>query len=54
MIKTIKEMLSTIEESMIYMEECDAAWHADYTKLAKQRRILLKALKKLERLEEKS
>lgn len=51
MIEKIREEIKYIEEGIIYMEETDTAWHPTYTKLVKERKILTKAIKKLERLE---
>ena len=50
-IKKMKDELRYIEEDISYMEESDTAWSLEYTKLCKQRRILKKAVRKLERLE---
>lgn len=50
-IEDIKKVLSTVEESIYYLEETDMACGVMYTRLCKKRRILKKAIKKLERLE---
>jgi hypothetical protein len=54
MIEKIKNELRYIEEGIRYMEDTDTAYHPTYTKLLKERRILKKAIRKLERLEAKS
>lgn len=53
MLEMMKNQLSKIEEGIRYMEDTDTAYHPTYTKLLKERRILKKALRKLERLEAK-
>lgn len=54
MIEKIKTELMFLEEGIRYMEDADTAWSPAYTKLCKKRRVLKKALRKLERLEAKS
>ena len=51
MIEKMKDELRAIEEGITYMEETDTAWSPAYTKLCKKRRILKKAIRKLEKLE---
>lgn len=51
MIEKLKNELKYIEEGILYMEDSDTAWSPAYTKLCKKRRILKKAIRKLERLE---
>ncbi len=51
MIEKMKNELMSIEEGIRYMEDTDTAWSPAYTKLCKKRRVLKKALRKLERLE---
>lgn len=51
MIEKMKNELRSIEEGIFYMEQTDTAWSPAYTKLCKQRRILKRTIKKLERLE---
>ena len=51
MIEKLKDELMSIEEGINYMEETDTAWSPAYTKLCKKRRILKKAIRKLEKLE---
>lgn len=51
MIEKMKNELMSIEEGIRYMEDADTAWSPAYTKLCKKRRVLKKALRKLERLE---
>lgn len=51
MIQKLKDEIRYIEEGICYMEDTDTAWHPTYTKLLKERRILKKTIKKLERLE---
>lgn len=51
MIEKLKYELSIIEESIFYFEETDMAWSPAYTRLCKKRRILKRAIRKLERLE---
>ena len=53
MIEAIKEELSRIEEALFYMEEDDEAFYPEYPKLLKKRRILMKTLNKLAKLEKK-
>lgn len=50
-IDDLKKVLSMIEESIFYYEQTDIAWSHEYTRLCKKRRILKRAIKKLERLE---
>ena len=51
MIEKLKNELRCIEEGIVYMEEADTAWSPAYTTLCKKRRILKKAIHKLEKLE---
>ena len=51
MIEKLKNELMSIEEGITYMEETDTAWSPAYTKLCKTRRILKKAIRRLEKLE---
>lgn len=51
MIEAIKEELSRIEEALFYMEEDDESFYPEYPKLLKKRRILIRTVRKLERLE---
>lgn len=51
MIEKLKDELRSIEEGIIYMEQSDTAWSPAYTKLCKKRRILKKAIRRLEKLE---
>lgn len=51
MIEKMRNELKAIEEGIEYMEATDTAWSSTYTKLCKQRRILRKAIHKLEKLE---
>ena len=51
MIEKLKNELASIEEGIFYMEQSDTAWSPAYTKLIKKRRILKKAIRKLEKLE---
>ena len=51
MIEKMKNELMSIEEGIRYMEDSDTAWSPAYTELCKKRRVLKKALRKLERLE---
>jgi hypothetical protein len=51
MIEKLKQELRSIEEGIVYMELSDTAWSHEYTKLWKQKRVLKKAIKKLERIE---
>ena len=51
MIEKLKQELRSIEEGIEYMELSDTAWSPAYTKLCKKRRILKKAIKKLQKLE---
>lgn len=51
MIEKLKDELRSIEEGITYMELTDTAWMPVYTKLLKKRRILKRAIHKLEKLE---
>lgn len=51
MIEQLKRMLANVEEAIHYAEENDQAWHPEYTYLCKERKILVRTIKKLERLE---
>lgn len=51
MIEKLKNELAAIEDGIEYMEATDMAWSSTYTKMCKQRRILQKAIRKLEKLE---
>lgn len=51
MIEKLKSELMSIEEAIIYMEDSDTAWYPAYAKLCKKRKILKRAIRKLERLE---
>ena len=51
MIEKIKTELMYLDEDIRYMEDADAAWHPEYTRLCKKRKILKATLRKLERLE---
>lgn len=51
MIDTLKLILAQIHEDLYYLEESDTAWNREYTKLCKKRRIIKKAIKRLEKLE---
>jgi Mg2+ and Co2+ transporter CorA len=51
MIEKMKDELMSIEEGIFYMEQSDTAWSPAYTKLCKKRRILKKAIRRLEKLE---
>lgn len=52
MIEKIKNELMFLEEGIEFMEKADIAWTSMYTKLCKQRKILKRTLRKLEKLEE--
>jgi hypothetical protein len=51
MIQKLKDELQSVQEGIEYMELSDTAWSPAYTELCKKRRILKKAIKKLEKLE---
>lgn len=53
MIERIKREITYIDEGIRYMEDTDTAYHPTYTKLVKERKILVAALEKLEKLEAK-
>lgn len=53
MIEKLKNELMGIENDILYMEETDTAWTPTYAKLCKERRILKKAIRKLEKLYKK-
>lgn len=50
-IESLKKSLQVIEDAIIYMEETDTAWYSEYSMLRKQKRVIEKTIKKLERLE---
>lgn len=51
MIEKLKNELAAIEDGIYHMEMTDTAWSPAYTALCKKRRILKKAIRKLEKLE---
>lgn len=51
MIEKMKDELRSIDDGIFYLEQTDSAWSPVYTKLRKQRRILKKAIRRLEKLE---
>ena len=51
MIEKMRNELKAIEDGIYHMEMADTAWSPAYTKLRKQRRVLKKAIHKLEKLE---
>jgi hypothetical protein len=53
MIKRLKEELSYIEDAIFYLVQSDEAWSKTYTILCKQRRILKRMIRRLERLDKK-
>jgi hypothetical protein len=53
MIEELKKMLNRIDNDVVYLEENDEAWSKLYTNLYRQRRVLKKAIRKLEKLEAK-
>lgn len=53
MIEELKKMLNRIDNDIVYLEENDEAWSKLYTNLYRQRRVLKKAIRKLEKLEAK-
>lgn len=53
MIEKLKDELKSLEEGIYYLEETDMAYTRFYTNLCKKRRILKKAIRRLERLEER-
>lgn len=50
MIEKLRNELLLVEEGIAYMEESDTAWSTEYTKLCRMRRILKKAIRRLERV----
>ncbi len=50
-IESLKNELIAIEEGLTYMELNDMAWHRDYAILRKKKRIIKKAIRKLQKLE---
>ena len=54
MVEKLKNELASIEEGIEYMELSDTAWSPAYTILCKKRRILKRAIKRLERVEVRS
>ena len=51
MVEKLKHELASIEEAIYYMEQTDTAWYPAYAKLCKKRKILMRTIRKLERLE---
>lgn len=51
MIEKMRDELKAIEDGIKYLELSDTAWSPTYTILCKKRKILKRAIKKLERLE---
>ena len=50
-IEILKTELEAIEEGLTHMELNDMAWHRDYAIFCKKKRIIKKAIKKLQKLE---
>ena len=50
--KHLEKELGYLEADIIYMEESDTAYTRDYLKLLKTRKIIIKTMKKLKRVEE--
>ena len=53
MLEKLKTELRIIEEAIVYMQESDTACYPPYTMLCKKKRILKKAIKRLEKIEKK-
>lgn len=51
MLEKMRDELRAIEDGIYHMEMTDTAWSPAYTNLCKKRRILKKAIRKLEKLE---
>lgn len=51
MIEKMRDELKSIEAGIEYLEQSDTAWSPAYKNLCKKRRILKRAIKKLEKLE---
>lgn len=51
MIEKMRNELKAIEDGIYHMEMSDTAWSPAYTNLCKKRRVLKKAIHKLEKLE---
>ena len=51
MIEKMRNELKAIEDGLYHMEMSDTAWSPAYTNLCKKRRVLKKAIHKLEKLE---
>ncbi len=51
MLEKLKQELRIIEEGIEYMELSDTAWTPAYTKLCKKKKVLKKAIRKIERIE---
>jgi hypothetical protein len=49
MLEKLKTELRSIEESLMHMELTDTAWSREYSVLCKKRRILKRAIKRLEK-----
>ena len=50
LIEKIRSELRGIEYAMLEMEARDEAWSLEYTRLCRQRRILGRAIRRLERV----
>ena len=51
-IEILKTELKAIEGGIEHLDLNDMAWHRDYVTLCKKKRIIKKAIKKLQKLEE--
>lgn len=50
MIEQLKTMITRLDEEIVHAELNDLAYTVDYYRMWKQLKVLLKALKKLERI----
>lgn len=53
MIEKMRNELMSIEEGIRYMEDADTAWSPAYTKLCKKRKLLMRFIRRIERLDKK-
>ena len=53
MIEALKRHLASLDEAIEYAELTDTAYTYSYTYLVRQRKIIAKTIKKLEKLEER-
>lgn len=52
MIEKLKQELRSVEEGIEYRRTADTAWHPAFPLLLKKRKLLKRAIRRLEKLEE--